>query len=189
MRSPPRRPQASYASWDSELSVVDPRPLDTLASEHERAEHEAAVAEMRRTLAPFCEAIDVAARPSVSPYRSIRDLNTPITAKVHGDVTIWDLLKVLHPAPPVVGLPPREAAEWIVSHEPVPRGWFTGTVGWQDVSGDGCFIVAVRCGVIGARQASIFTGAGIVADSDPAAEYAETDLKQLPMLRALGVVL
>jgi isochorismate synthase EntC len=50
-------------------------------------------------------------------------------------------------------------------------------------------MVAVRCGVIGARQASIFTGAGIVADSDSAAEYAETELKQLPMLRALGVVL
>jgi isochorismate synthase len=173
----------------SELSSFGARALEALASEKDSTEHEFAVGEIRRSLAPLCDAIDVATRPNVSHIRSIRDLNTPIVAKLHKDVTIWDLLDVLHPAPAVGGFPKREAAAWIAAHEPVPRGWFTGTVGWQNAAGDGTFVVAIRCGLISARQASIFTGAGIVADSDPAAEYAETDLKQLPMLRALGVVL
>ncbi|MGH7285059.1 MAG: chorismate-binding protein, partial [Polyangiaceae bacterium] len=67
--------------------------------------------------------------------------------------------------------------------------WYTGTVGWVDSEGNGRFVVAIRCGLLTTNRAYIFTGAGIVADSDAGAEYAETELKQLPMLRALGLSL
>ena len=176
-------------SLGSEMPMLNARSLELMASEKDRAEHDFVVREIRQSLRPLCDAIDVAERPSVSKIRSILHLNTPIVARLHDDVTIWDLVAALHPTPAVGGSPKREAAAWIASHEPTPRGWYTGTVGWADAAGDGRFVVAIRCGLISPRRASIFTGAGIVAESDPSAEYAETDLKQLPMLRALGVLL
>jgi isochorismate synthase EntC len=84
-------------------------------------------------------------------------------------------------------VPGPGAREWIVAHEPEQRGWYTGPVGWFDCHGDAEFAVAIRCGVLKGATASLYTGAGVVLDSEPEAEYAETALKQLPMLRALGV--
>jgi isochorismate synthase EntC len=94
----------------------------------------------------------------------------------------------MHPTPAVGGFPKREAAAWIADNEPLQRGWYTGTVGWIDASNDAAFVVCIRCGTVGMERACVFTGAGIVADSQADSEYAETALKQLPMLRALGVV-
>ena len=65
------------------------------------------------------------------------------------------------------------------------RGWYAGPVGWTDAGGDGEFCVALRSALLRDRVASCYAGCGIVADSDPAAELAESELKLGVMLPAL----
>jgi isochorismate synthase EntC len=75
---------------------------------------------------------------------------------------------------------------WILDHEPSPRGWYGAPIGWVDARGDAEFVVALRCGLVRGAQAWLFAGGGMVAGSDPDAEWEETALKMRPMLRALG---
>jgi menaquinone-specific isochorismate synthase len=72
-------------------------------------------------------------------------------------------------------------------NEPVPRGWYAGPIGWLDARGDGAFAVAIRSAVTQHDRAWLYAGAGIVGDSQPEQEWAETGLKFKPMLEALGV--
>ena len=65
------------------------------------------------------------------------------------------------------------------------RGWYAGPIGWMDATEDGEFCVGLRSALIRDRSAHLFAGCGIVADSDPAAELAETEIKLdalLPLL-------
>jgi isochorismate synthase EntC len=98
-----------------------------------------------------------------------------------------EILAALHPTPAVGGVPQRAAIDFIARVEPHSRGWYTGPVGWIDEKGDAEFAVAIRCGVISGKEAFIYAGAGIVADSDPDAEYQETELKAEPLLQSIGV--
>ena len=83
-------------------------------------------------------------------------------------------------------LHPREVAiEMIPALEGIDRGWYAGAVGWTDASGDGEFCVALRCALLVGRHARMYAGGGIVRDSDPGAELAETEVKLgalLPLL-------
>lgn len=158
-----------------------------LGSTKDRHEHDFVVAAIRNALAPLCSEVSVAAGPEVLKLRNIVHINTPFEAKVRPSTHVADMLGALHPTPAVGGVPGHAAREWIVANEAQERGWYTGPVGWFDARGDGEFAVAIRCGVLAGAQAHLYTGAGVVLGSDHAAEYAETALKQLPMLRALGV--
>jgi isochorismate synthase EntC len=135
----------------------------------------------------LCDEVVVARDPEVLKLRNILHINTPFEARVRPTTHVTELLEALHPTPAVGGVPGRAAQAWIVEHERHERGWYTGPVGWFDSRGDAEFAVAIRCGVLAGTQAHLYTGAGVVLDSNHSAEYAETALKQLPMLRALGV--
>jgi isochorismate synthase EntC len=65
------------------------------------------------------------------------------------------------------------------------RGWYAGAVGWIDGRGDGEFAVALRCGLLWEDGARLYAGSGMMPDSDPAAELAETELKLRALLGAL----
>ncbi len=69
----------------------------------------------------------------------------------------------------------------------MPRGFYAGAVGWLDAQGDGDWYVAIRCARLQGTQLRLFAGAGIVADSQPEAEAAETGAKFTALLNALGV--
>lgn len=97
------------------------------------------------------------------------------------------LLAELHPTPAVCGTPRLEALQRIRALEPVPRGFYAGAVGWLDAQGDGDWYVAIRCARLQGTQLRLYAGAGIVADSQPAAEVAETAAKFAALLNALGV--
>jgi isochorismate synthase EntC len=75
----------------------------------------------------------------------------------------------------------------LAEHEGFDRGWYAGPVGWIGPDGDGELMVALRSGVVDGARASLFAGCGIVADSDPAREWAESRMKLRPMLAALGL--
>jgi isochorismate synthase EntC len=96
-----------------------------------------------------------------------------------------DLIARLHPTPAVGGLPNEKAVAYIREHENLDRGWYAAPIGWMDARKEGDFAVALRSGLIEDNIATLFAGGGIVADSDPTAELAETELKLQPMLKAM----
>lgn len=157
------------------------------SSAKDRAEHSVVVKMICRDLWPLSKRIKHAPAPETRQVRHLIHLHTPITAELRDETSVFDLLATLHPTPAVGGFPAREAAEWISQNEPLERGWYTGVVGWIDATGDGEFAVAIRCGVLQEKRATIYAGAGVVAASTAAAEYAETAAKMTPVLRALGV--
>ena len=101
------------------------------------------------------------------------------------DRHVLELVAALHPTPAVGGVPTDAAMRWIATREQAPRGWYAAPFGWFDAQGDGRFVVALRSGLIAGDHAYVYAGAGVVRDSEPAAEYDETELKMQPVLGAL----
>jgi len=164
-----------------------PHPDDTLrASGKDLSEHEFVVRAILDGLAPFCDQLDVPARPEICTLRNLLHLRTPIAGRLRVPTHVLDLVDALHPTPAVGGVPTTLAMEWIAEHESAPRGWYAGPIGWFDAAGDGEFAVALRSGLLVDDRAYVYAGAGIVAESDAAAEFAETSLKQRALLGALG---
>ncbi len=158
-----------------------------LDSAKNREEHRLVVAEIERRLRPFCAELTVTTEPRRRRLKDVIHLQTPIAGRAAPGVHLLDLASALHPTPAIAGLPTREAVEWISAHEPEPRGWYAGFIGWFDHSGDGGLSVSIRSGLLTEDEAVLYTGAGIVEGSDPRAEYLETAWKQRPFLRALGI--
>ena len=121
----------------------------------------------------------------VAKFANIQHLRTPITADLEGDGHVLDVVEALHPTPAVGGLPPERASEVINETETFDRGWYAAPMGWFDAAGDGEFAVGIRSAVAGGQHAALFAGNGIVADSDPDAEWAELGPKFRPVLDEL----
>jgi salicylate biosynthesis isochorismate synthase/menaquinone-specific isochorismate synthase len=157
-----------------------------LASEKEREEHAVVVDGLRADLAPMVETLEMAAAPTVLRLRHVQHLATPITGTTRDEAGLLLLAGRLHPTPAVGGSPRTTALAMIEEHEAFDRGWYAGPIGWLGADGDGELMVALRCGLIAGRTATLFAGCGIVADSDPAREWEESRLKLRTMLDALG---
>ncbi|MFN4161565.1 MAG: chorismate-binding protein, partial [Stenotrophomonas sp.] len=151
-------------------------------------EHRHVVEAIVTALAPWCRHVKADARPSLHATATMWHLGTRIEATLSDAATpVAALVAALHPTPAVCGTPRQLALDTIRALEPVPRGFYAGAVGWIDADGDGDWYVAIRCARVQGRQARIYAGAGIVADSEPALEVAETAAKFGALLNALGV--
>ena len=95
------------------------------------------------------------------------------------------MVAALHPTPAVGGWPVAPALELQRRLEDVDRGRYAGPVGWTDAAGNGLFAVGIRGAQVDGRTARVFAGVGVVADSDPATELAETEAKAAAALGAL----
>jgi salicylate biosynthesis isochorismate synthase len=102
--------------------------------------------------------------------------------------SILDLVERLHPTPAVGGSPRHASLEFIREKENLDRGWYAGPIGWVGQNG-GEFAVALRSALITDSRATLFAGCGIVADSDPDLELAESRLKLQPMQAAIAAAL
>ncbi len=159
-----------------------------LGSAKDHDEHRHVVEAIVAALAPWCRHIDAAPRPSLHATATMWHLGTRITATLDDPTTpVAALVAALHPTPAVCGTPRQQALDTIAALEPVPRGFYAGAVGWIDADGDGDWYVAIRCAHLQDRQVRVYAGAGIVADSQPAMEVAETAAKFGALLNALGV--
>jgi len=96
-----------------------------------------------------------------------------------------ELAAALHPTPAVAGTPTPSALEVIAALEPFDRGCYAGPVGWVGADGDGEWALALRCAELAGERATLFAGAGIVPDSDPALELDETERKFRAFLDSL----
>lgn len=176
---------------------LDPQNTDALVkaaqlatSSKDVAEHEFAVESVARALAPYCAAMNVPETPSVLPLPNVLHLATDITGVTEPGTSALALAAALHPSAAVCGTPTFAAREVISELESMDRGRYAGPVGWVDSSGDGEWAIALRGGQIQPESPSeiqLFAGCGLVSDSDPEAELAETKAKFLPMLQALGL--
>ena len=152
-------------------------------------EHELAVDSVAHALEPFCSGMNVPDAPYVLELPNVLHLASDVTAVAHPEVSVLRLAGELHPSAAVCGTPTPVARAVIAELEHLDRGRYSGPVGWLDSAGDGEFAIALRCGLIDPvdpRRITIYAGCGIVAESDPAEEFAETEAKLLPMLEALG---
>jgi menaquinone-specific isochorismate synthase len=149
-----------------------------------RHEHDLVVGAIRDQLRTV--AADVSVGDSgVRKLANVQHLETPISADLVDGTHVLDLVEALHPTPAVGGLPPEAAARTIAETERFDRGWYAAPVGWFDAAGNGTFAVGIRSAVAGATTATLFAGNGIVADSDPAEEWDELQLKYRPILDQL----
>ena len=161
---------------------------EMLASSKIREEHQFVVADITERLAALGLVGETPREPEVLRLARLQHLRTPITARIErraGGVSDMDVLRVagvLHPTPAVAGTPTAAAVNWLEARESFDRGWYAAPVGWCDLDGNGELRVALRSALIDAdNTATLFSGAGIVADSVPVEELAETGVK----LRAL----
>jgi isochorismate synthase len=159
-----------------------------LRNPKERAEHAIVVRALRDGLATdgLCSGIVADAEPRVQKFPNLQHLMTPIRGQVARGRCVIDLVARLHPTPAVGGYPRQRALEIIREWEHLDRGWYAGPLGWVNRHGEGEFVVGIRSALVRGKAATLFAGCGIVADSDPSAEYAESGWKLRPMLAALG---
>lgn len=162
------------------------RAVALLGSDKEREEHDVVVRMLREVLEPITSRLDVAAGPAVMPLNHVQHLLTPLSGELLEAGNVLELAGRLHPTPAVAGAPRELALELIGEEEAHERGWYAGPLGWVDRSGDGDLVVALRSGVVEGREASLFAGCGIMADSDPDREWDESAAKLLALGTALG---
>jgi menaquinone-specific isochorismate synthase len=156
-----------------------------VSSVKESREHRLVVDAVAGELARWCDGV-VAGEPEPIRLTSVTHLTTRISGRLrHRDSSAVDLALALHPTPAVNGSPRDAAFAAIARLERFDRGSYGGPVGWVDGRGDGEFAVAIRGASLDGTSARLLAGAGIVAGSDPDAEWAETQAKLEPMLRAL----
>lgn len=163
---------------------------ELLASNKDHYEHHLVIDEIRRTLSPYCRALDIPDSPSLMHTAAMWHLSTAIRGELADLATnALQLACALHPTPAVCGYPTRLSRKLIDLVEPFERGLFSGMVGWCDDEGNGEWVVTIRCATVEADTVRLFAGAGIVEASSPEAEWRETEAKLGTMLNAFGIKL
>lgn len=157
-----------------------------LRDESYREEHAIVARRIERTLRPHAVWVAAAGEPELVRIANIQHLGTPIRAQLTDPIEVLELAGMMHPTPAVGGDPAEPALELIPALEGLDRGWYAGPVGWTDGAGDGEFCVALRCALLRGALACCYAGNGIVRDSDPARELAETEIKLQALLPLLA---
>lgn len=159
-----------------------------LVSEKDTYEHHIVTDAMRDVLTPRCRHLHIPSHPELLSTPTLWHLASPIDGDVADSAeNALSLACLLHPTPALCGMPTTSARELISRLEPFDRGLFGGIVGWCDDQGNGEWVVTIRCGTVNANHVQLFAGAGIVPDSVPESEWAETGTKLNTMLRAFGL--
>lgn len=157
-----------------------------LVSTKDRVEHEFAVRSVAEALEPVVTELTVPPAPRPLTLANLTHMATDVTARLRpSTATALDLVALLHPTAAVGGTPRAVARAMIRELEPAPRGRYAAPVGWIDRDGDGEFAIALRCAELDGRSARLMAGCGIVADSDPATEVREAQIKMVPIRDAL----
>lgn len=150
-----------------------------------RAEHDLVVQRIVQELRPVTTQLNVPQAPILLKNTQVQHLYTPITGKLAAGMHALSVAQRLHPTPALGGEPRELALQVIQETERHARGWFGAPVGYLHGQQDGELTVGIRSMRIADKQATLFAGAGILTDSNPASEYHETDLKFQPMMTLL----
>lgn len=158
----------------------------SLGADKNRREHDFVARAVAQALAAQCHDVAVPAAPEGLQLDALEHLRRRVVATRRADVSALDLIARLHPTPAVGGTPSAATLDWLAHHGDRRGAWYTGGIGWLDAAGNAEVAVALRCGLLYGREATLFAGAGFVAGSDPAQELAETEAKFSVMRAALA---
>jgi anthranilate synthase component I len=163
---------------------------ELLADPKEQAEHAMLVDLARNDIGRVCEAgsIQPTQLMEVERFTKVMHIVSTVEGVLREDLHPLDALAVTFPAGTLTGAPKRRAMELIAEHEPTPRGPYGGAVGYVTFEGDLDFCITIRTAVVTGGVATVQTGAGVVADSDPQAELDETKAKAAALLPAVATV-
>ncbi|EEI79147.1 Isochorismate synthase [Corynebacterium striatum] len=162
---------------------------DLLRSAKDLHEHAFVVDHLRRILSPLCTTLDAPTTPELINTNEMWHLGTPIAGTLKEPaLTALELAMLVHPTPAICGTP-TEAAQALIETAESDRGFYAGAVGWCDSSGDGEYMVAIRCAEVAGDglSARAWAGGGIVESSNSQEELAETSAKLRTILKALGL--
>ncbi len=157
-----------------------------LRSAKDREEQAIVARRIERTLEPVSLWVAASEDPVLVQVHNVQHLATPIRAQLADPVPAVELAGMLLPTPAVGGEPREVALPLIPALEGLDRGWYAGAVGWTDLAEDGEFCVALRCALLRGRVAHLYAGCGIVRDSVPAEELAESEVKLQALLPLLS---
>ena len=180
------RPMAGTVAQGS--SAADDRRLVQAMAESpkEQNEHRLVVHDVRAKLSLISDQAPEASGPAVVRLPTVAHLATTVGCRLRDPATAaLEVAALLHPTPAVAGVPGPAAIAAIAELEGFERGLYAGPVGWVDARGDGDFAVALRSATLDGTRARLVAGAGIVAGSDPHAEWDETEAKLAAMRSAL----
>jgi salicylate biosynthesis isochorismate synthase len=157
-----------------------------LQSEKDRREQTIVASRIERTLDPISLWVAAGDEPALVKVQNVQHLATPIRAQLARPLHTLELAGLLHPTPAVGGEPRAAAEPLIPALEGLDRGWYAGAVGWTDLAEDGELCVALRCALLRGPTAHLYAGCGIVRESVPAEELAETEVKLEALLPLLS---
>jgi isochorismate synthase len=160
---------------------------DVLASDKNRREHRLVLDALAFGLSRLCTEVEVEPA-AAAPAGEVEHIEARLTGRLRAGVGVLDAALALHPTPALAGAPTAAAIDWLRAHEPFDRGHYGGPIGWLSPSGNGVIAVGIRSALIGRTRATLYAGAGVVAGSDPEAEWNETESKLATMLRAIRTV-
>jgi anthranilate synthase component 1 len=177
------RPRSDNVERDLELAV------ELLADEKERSEHLMLVDLARNDLLKVCTpgTVEVTEFMQVERFSHIMHLVSSVEGDIRPDATPIEVFAATFPAGTLSGAPKPRALEIIDELEPAQRGVYGGVVGYFDFAGDLDLAIAIRTTTIVGGLARVQAGAGLVADSDPAAEHLESQNKAAAPLRAVAI--
>jgi menaquinone-specific isochorismate synthase len=173
-------PRSDDPTTDARLAAA------LIASTKDRQEHRLTIDMVHDTLLPWCSYLDEEAEPSIVAMANVQHLATAVEGRLSSPpASVVELMVALHPTPAVGGAPRAAALDLIERHEGIDRGRFGGPVGWVDAQGNGAWSVGIRSAQIDGNQARLLAGVGVLPDSDPDAELAETRAKLQALLGAI----
>jgi isochorismate synthase len=181
-------PLAGTAPRSGDPTVDAQTAQRLIASTKDQVEHRVVIDMIHDTLLPWCSYLDWEPEPSVVTVANVMHLATEMEGHLSDPrPDVITLVRALCPTPALGGFPRSQALTLIEAVEGFDRGRYGGAVGWVDAAGDGVWAVAIRCAELSAdrRTARLVAGGGIVADSEPLAELAETQAKLQAMLSAI----
>ena len=176
------RPRAADPARDAELAA------ELLASEKDRAENVMIVDLLRNDLSRVCRPGTVRAAEllALESHPTVHHLVSTVTGELAEGYGALELLLAAFPGGSITGAPKVRAMEIIAELEPTRRAVYCGSIGYLSVTGDMDTSIVIRTFLAAGGRVWFQAGGGIVADSDPAAEYDETLDKARALIEALG---
>ncbi|HEX2485477.1 MAG TPA: aminodeoxychorismate synthase component I [Myxococcota bacterium] len=175
------RPRASDPARDRALGA------ELLASAKDRAENLMIVDLARHDLGRVCEtgSVEVPELAVLESYANVHHLVSTVRGRLRPGLSALDAVRAAFPPGSMTGAPKLAAMRLLDRAEPVRRGPYAGALGWFDVRGGASLAVVIRTALLRGGRAYVHTGGGVVADSDPDAEWRESEDKVRPLLEAL----
>lgn len=160
-----------------------------IKSQKDRFEHQIVLQEIVDSLKDFSSNVVYPTTPGIRKLKNVQHLHTPVRATVDFNAPIHQILGNLHPTPAVGGYPVKSALPFIPELEQLDRGWYAGTMGWFNYSGNADFVVSIRSSFVDSEHIHLYAGCGIVEHSDPDLEWEETCLKLESLYSAARIAL